>query len=495
MQLGRMVNLFIKVSAVSFCLHFLVVGNSLAAVQLAEFVQGRGSLEADLSINARYEYWDWFTRQGQVQDNSYDYSFVRSRLGFSLALPSIKAYVQAQDTRMWGLPGDSIGAPPAGPLGIGAIYYLHGGQRDYHSTVIRQAYLEIPGLFQDRVSAKVGRFDYIDGLEVAYKNPKVMWLKKIRLAERLIGPFGWSSFGRSFDGIELALDTKPFNLTGTLTHPTQGGFENNAHRTIDDIDLATLTATFKYDRLLPGMEERLFYFYYEDDRDIAKVDNSGGISGAVKIHTAGLHLLKTLKVEQGVFDGLFWGAYQNGDWGTLDHRAWAAAVEGGFHFTGLAWKPWLRAGYFVSSGDDDPGDGEHGTFYQLLPTARKYALFPFYNLMNNEDLFAQLIVKPHARVAVRADLHFLSLREKNDRWYMGAGPTMEEGAVFGYIGRPSFGDRDLATVVDLVGMITLSDNISGTLYYGHVFGDEVVENVYNDQEDADFFYLELAFTF
>ena len=476
---------------------FLVTAD--AKLSISEFYVGEGEFTAEGEIATRYEYWNWFTPSGSIPDNDYDYIFTRTRLGLGLNLPRAQAYLQVQDTHMWGLPEDAMAAAPQGPLGIGAIYYLHRGDENSHSTIIRQAYIDISKIFLEGLSTRLGRFDYVDGLEVTYENPKVNWLKNMRLAERLIGPFAWSGFCRSFDGLQVAYDQKGFNLNSTLTHPTQGGFENNAHKTMYDIDLFTLTGTVKYDQWMPNTEGRMFYFYYEDDRDIPKVDNtpqgSGLNEGAIKIHTIGAHLIRIVETESGVFDALFWGAYQTGDWGTLDHRAWATDFEWGFQFSQMVWKPWIRAGYFVSSGDSDPSDSKHETFYQLLPTARKYCLFPFYNMMNNEDLFLQAILKPQKEMAIRADLHFLSLNDENDRWYMGAGPSLNKGGIFGYIGRPSNGDDDLATVLDLITSYDFSKFLSGTLYWGHAFGKDVIENIYGDNEDGDYFYAECQIKF
>ena len=88
-----------------------------------------------------------------------------------------------------------------------------------------------------------------------------MWLKKIRLDERLVGPFGWSAFTRSFDGAELNLDKDLFNITTMVSHPTEGGFENDGHQHIDDITLASATLTLKYHEIIPNTEGRLFYFF------------------------------------------------------------------------------------------------------------------------------------------------------------------------------------------------------------------------------------------
>ena len=496
------IKLFIGILLFAFIIEiqlFVFVEMADANYTIVEFDAGKGSFEATGEVATRYTYWNWFEPYNSTAENSYDYIFTRTRLGLSLNLSHIRFYVQAQDVHKWGLPDDAIAAAPQGPLGCGAIYYLHGGEKNYHSSIIRQAYIDVPKLFLNGLSTRIGRFDYVDGLEVMYKDPKVNWLKKIRLAERLIGPFGWSSFCRSFDGFQAVYDQENFNLHSTLTHPTQGGFENDAQITINDIDLFTLTATMKYNHILPNTEGRLFYFYYNDDRNIsASVDNTGTNvldQGQIKIHTIGTHLLGTAQIELGIFDALFWGAYQTGDWGLYDHKAWAAGIEGGFQFTHIPWKPWIRAGYFESSGDSDPADGDHETFYQILPTARKYALFPFYNMMNNKDLFLQTILKPFKKMVIRTDLHFLRLSEGDDRWYMGAGPTRKDGAIFGYIARPSGGAEDLATVLEMMIIYNYSKYFSGNLYYGHAFGKDVIKNIYEGDKNGDYFFAEFKLKF
>jgi hypothetical protein len=74
---------------------------------------------------------------------------------------------------------------------------------------------------------------------------------------------------------------------------------------------------------------------------------------------------------------------------------------------GLA--PWIRGGFDYACGDNDPNDRVHGTFFQLLPTPRLYARFPFFNLMNSTDTFFEWIVRPSSAFTVRIDVHFLEL--------------------------------------------------------------------------------------
>ena len=474
-----------------------VLGTSISSYAKTKIAEGSlGTLSAEGDVTLRYENWSWFEAAGSTKNSSYDYYFARTSLGILFENQSFRTYVQAQDVHMFGLPENSVDSKPQGPLGIGSIYYLHNQNDNPHSLIIRQAYIEFPELFSGLISARAGRFDYIDATEVMYKNPKVNTIKNIRLAERLIGPFGWSSFRRSFDGFQFAYDNEKINIHSVMVHPTQGGFENNAHNTISDIDLITLTSTMKYDKVIPDTEMRFFYYYYRDDRNISETPGQSGLDqGAIRVNTYGAHWLRLWKTEGGIFDAVFWGAYQDGDWGNVAHEAWAFDIEAGYQFMNIPGKPWLRAGYYKSSGDSNTSGGRHKTFYQLLPTARKYALYPFYNMMNNQDLFLQGIVKPVKNLTLRADLHFLTLAEKNDLWYMGAGPTIEQGGIFGYIGRPGTDSNDLGTVFDLVASYAFNKHLKGTAYYGHVFGDDVIKNIYPGGEDADYFYIEMAVSF
>ena len=78
-------------------------------------------------------------------------------------------------------------------------------------------------------------------------------------------------------------------------------------------------------------------------------------------------------------------------------------------------------------------DNDHTTFFQVLPTPRIYARTPFYNLMNNEDLFAQFRIRPHPRVSLRADVRHLRLSNELD---LASGGRAFQKNTFGYIGRP-----------------------------------------------------------
>ncbi|MGH9720871.1 MAG: hypothetical protein ACRD8O_11715 [Bryobacteraceae bacterium] len=42
-------------------------------------------------------------------------------------------------------------------------------------------------------------------------------------------------------------------------------------------------------------------------------------------------------------------------------------------------------------------------------------------MMNNEDPFGMLTIRPHAGVTVKSEVHALRLANQNDLWYAGGG--------------------------------------------------------------------------
>jgi hypothetical protein len=451
------------------------------------------------SDRLRGEFVDWFEpAPGKAPPGAHRYDFFASqlRLGFQLEVPHLLFTVVGQDTRLVNLPSDA--SPPAsmaGNLGPGALYFANTHDRDQGETFLKLGYFtlkDLPGA--EELSFTGGRFEYSDGLEMIPADPTLAWLKRNRIGQRLVGPFGYTHVTRSFDGTELVYQDRDFNLTALGARPTMGGFEVSANRELDAW-IAGLAFTFEQLRRAFPLDARLFYLYYRDDREgTVKVDNRPlAVRAAdrrdIEVHTWGAHGIAAIDAGPGRFDGLLWAAGQSGDWGQLDHVGWAYALEAGYQLPELFAAPWLRAGYDRSSGDDDPNDGTHETFFQILPTARIYAQFPFYNMMNTEDLFAQLIARPHPRIEVRTDYHWLRLTESSDLWYAGGGATND--TFFGYAGLPSGGRRELAHVVDVGVTAALRRQLSAYAYYGHAFGQGVVRSNFAGT-GANYGYLEVT---
>jgi len=459
-------------------------------------------------LRGRYEVFDFFkpaldARRG-IRNNNNDYGFgaLRARLGVALTTPYVDGFVQGEYTGLYGLPDDAFAGPSVGPLGLGGAYFRDNGSTSPGDVHLKQAYLNLKfqSLGLPGVSLKAGRFEISDGLEYRTGDAKFDGLKASRISQRLIGPFDFTHSTRNFDGFATVYDDPSVNLTLTGTHPTQGGFNIHAQDEISHIDLFYGALTSKKGALLPDTEGRLFYLYYGDDRNVQPTDNRPPAQRPnlrnedLKIHMVGTHLLTVQKFGPGALDAVLWGGYQFGRWTNLDHSAYAVAAEAGYQWTDAFLKPWLRAGYFRSSGDANARDGRHETFFQVLPTVRIYAKFPYFNLMNIQDVFAQVNIAPTQSTRVGVDFHHLSLAETGDLFYGGAGATSRSGS-FGYFGRSPGGRSTVGELVDISFTHTITKQLSWSVYYAHAFGDGVTSNVYQLKNDADYAFVEFNASF
>jgi hypothetical protein len=221
-----------------------------------------------------------------------------------------------------------------------------------------------------------------------------------------------------------------------------------------------------------------FALRYADDRRVsARPDNSGRPASGVDIgvNTFGATLVAVLPSRGGrQWDGLLWVAGQTGSWYGQTHRATSVVAETGHRWGSAPWQPWLRAGILWASGDEDPRDDRHGTFFQMLPTVRRYAQTALYSQMNSTDVFVQALTRPTPALGLRADLRRVGLASSRDHWYFGSGATQARGTQFGFATRPSNGATHLATIGELSADYTISRRWSINGFLGGGRGGEVV---------------------
>jgi hypothetical protein len=216
--------------------------------------------------------------------------------------------------------------------------------------------------------------------------------------------------------------------------------------------------------------------------------------GKIEIATYGMDYAHVYNAEgAGKFDFLLWGAVQNGFWGNQTQHAAAFVGEAGWQLPVTVLKPWISAGYSYYSGDGDPNNGRHSTFFQLLPTPRPYARFPFYNMMSNEDAYVTLNLRPVSKLSLRSEAHALRLASASDLWYSGGGAFQPK--TFGYTGRRSNGNRGLANVWDISADYQVTRSFSATLYYGRAWGKGVVAAIYPKDASGQYVFLETNFHF
>jgi hypothetical protein len=438
--------------------------------------------------------WDWFDTTAAEPNYTYFASLLR--LSFSQERPNWDWQVEFAQPLLLGLPDHSIARAPQGQLGLGANYFAANADSTAGYFFAKQGFVRLKGILGDKASSlRFGRFEFVDSTETAPNDATLAAVKRDRIAHRLIGNFGFSHVGRSFDGVQYVRGTSGMNVTLLAARATQGVFQVDAWGELDtDILYAAITRPVA--KKSPG-EWRVFALSYHDGRRVLKTDNRPAAARAadqhnIRVTSVGGNYLQTLNTGRGTADLLFWGIWQFGSWGVLDHRAGAVAVEGGFQ-PALKLKPWFRAGYFYSTGDNDPNDSQHGTFFQVLPTPRIYARFPFYNLMNNQDAFVEVILRPHPKWTIRSDAHFLRLSDRHDLWYSGGGAF--QPGTFGYAGRPSNGSASLANVYDVSADYQVNAHLTLTGYYAGATGRAVIQKTHPNGGTGQLGYAELNWKF
>jgi hypothetical protein len=456
-----------------------------------------GGVNFSGSLRVRVENYGWFETPGYEDDYTFGAAVLRLSLGQKRE--QLDWLVEGEFPVLINLPDKAVAPVPQGQLGLGASYFAANNRQDA-SAILKQAYVRFKSPFGDVASSlRVGRFEFVDGMETTPADPTVAALKRDHVAHRLIGHFGFSHVGRSFDAVEYVRALKGGNFTFVGGRPTEGVFQLRGMKELDvDFWYGAYTRAVTTKRV--SGELRALALHYHDGRGALKTDNRTlaarrADAENIRLTTVGGNYVAAVKTGRGTVDLLAWGVGQFGSWGNLSHRAGAVVFEGGFQPAGrlAKVKAWFRGGYSYTTGDRDANDGRHETFFQVLPTPRWHARFPFYNMMNNEDVYAQLKLKPHARLSLRAEVHSLRLSSRDDLWYAGGG-AFQEGT-FGYTGRASGGRRSLGTLFDLSADVNVTPTTTLTFYGAGVRGGGVQSVIYpagGANPVARFFYAELT---
>jgi hypothetical protein len=432
-------------------------------------------------------------------DNQYNYPALVARLGIGYQLDGVKLFVEGMNPTFFGLPDDAIAPAPKGALGLGANYYSVRKESFDSSVFLKQGYVEFGGQILKDLAVKGGRFEFFDGKDLPVEDRQIQWITDNRVAQRLIGNFGWSDVMRSFDGAQVGYGGQNWRALVFYGVPTRGVFDLNGMDEISAVDViyAALSG-FRTDGAWGNSLGRVFYIWYDDNRGLVPVDNEPASSAkknlrSISIDTIGADFVHDVKLGPGTADFMVWGAYQFGNWGDQTQAAYAATAEAGYRFDDVPWTPWLRLGYDMASGDNNPNNGVHGTFFQILPTPRIYALDPIYNMMNSTDVLGELIIFPTADINLRTTLHGLWLSSNRDLWYYGGGAF--DSHLFGYVGRPSLGNSYLGSVLDTSLTWNANRYLTFNLYGGHMFGGSVVAADFPNGREETFGYMEAVCQF
>jgi hypothetical protein len=455
-----------------------------------------GDAVVSSSLRSRMYAWNWF---GDTSNGDYTYSGSLLRFGLAESKRTLDWQVEFAVPALVDMPTSAVMPAPFGQLGLGGNYAAaNSGATNSSSIFLKQGNVRIKGLGGIAgQSIKAGRMEFIDGSEVTPAHGTLAAVKRDRIAQRLLANFGFSDVQRSLDGAQYVLNMPGLNVTAVAARPTEGVFQVGGWDELK-INVFYGAVTGEHGKYA-ATDWRVFALGYSDYRTgVVKTDNrAAAIRNAdtnnINIGTYGGHIIQIVPTAAGPVDLLFWGALQNGSWGTQTQRAGAYAAEAGWQPAVLTQiRPWIRGGYDFGSGDDNPADGRHSTFFQVLPTPRIYARTPFYNMMNTKDAFAELVLRPK-RVTIRSDIHSLRLASSNDLWYSGGGAF--QATTFGYTGRPSNGQSTLGTLYDVSADLTLTPHVAVSGYVGYATGGLVTQAIYSGGNAVHLSFLELNLKF
>lgn len=312
-------------------------GLVLGALLSAGAVEAQRGVTAGFSLRTRAEGWDWFD-SGPEGRYFFSGTLLRGSVHWRGAPASARLELAAPI--LLALPDDALAAPPGGALGLGANYFGAGtGDRHAAHLFPKEAWIQLGGAQGHRV--RLGRTEFADGAELTPASATLAAVKAQRIAQRLLGPFGWSHVGRSFDGLTYGWARPGWNVTLLGARPTRGAFDVNGWGQLDiDVGYAAFTAASKF------ADARIFALYYNDRRRLPRADNRPAEvrvadSAGAELVTAGAHFLREIPTRAGAIDFLAWGALQFGDWGDHPHRAGALALEAGLQPSGVPLRPWL----------------------------------------------------------------------------------------------------------------------------------------------------------
>jgi len=476
------------------CLMLLLAGTVAKAQQPDTQPIKLGDVTFSGNIRERVETWDWF--EPKSGNNLYTYSGTVVRFGFSQVHDRYDWNLEFEAPILLGLPTHAVNAAPLGQYGLGGSYYVANDNHQNAAFVFpKQAFIRIKGAHQ---SLRMGRMEFTDGSEVTPQDPSVAQLKADRIGQRLIGNFGFSDVQRSLDGVQYLYGKGPWTFTGLSAIPTRGVFQVDGWGWVKT-PVSYVALTHQTNSAHTNAEWRIFGIYYNDERDVVKTDNRPAAAkahdfGGINIGTYGGNFIVVTPTSAGSFDLLGWGVLQSGTWGELTQKSGAGTFEAGWQPKfGESVRPWFRGGYYYSSGDGNPNDKTHGTFFAIIPTPRIYARFPFFNSMNLTDQFGEVMLRPGKRFTIRSDVHGLYLSNKSDLWYSGGGAF--QPTTFGFNGRPSNGATSLATLYDISGDYKLKHGFSVGLYFGYAVGGEVIKKIYPVNSNGALGYTELNYRF
>lgn len=384
----------------------------------------------------RFEFRDpvgYATAAQRSEDD--DLYFTRLRVNLKLlAYEQVSFFVQPQDARL-----------------LGSEFPVSSREED---TGLHQGYIEVRKPGGAPVSFKIGR------QELSYGD------------QRLVSPLDWHQIGRTWDGVSLRLEPG-FGWIDLVATRTEAPGKLEDHQ-----EFYGVYGSFR------EVEAHEFDLYALGRNSEGRVFRDElGRRGDLDDVTVGARAKGT----SGAWDYTGELAGQWGDFVKGDASAWAVAATGGHTFE-ADWKPRLGAEVTFASGDDDPTDGDRGTFDPVYTFGHFYQGYAdLFAWKNGIDAALRASVKPAEGLTVALHVHNFRLAEERDAWYRANGAAVRRD-------RTGSSDPTVGSEVDLHARTDIGAHVKLWGGWSHFWtGDYVADT--GGGADLDWFFLQMTVEF
>ena len=288
--------------------------------------------------------------------------------------------------------------------------------------------------------------------------------------QRLVSPLDWSNSLRAWDGIDV--QWKGFGWTVDAFYTEYVNIEKYASND-HDLDESFYGVYANGPMGDSGVKADLYWLRRERD------------PMSDRRNTVGARLFG--KCGESGFDYDLEAAYQFGHAGSLDVSAFMVGAELGYTFATAAMEPRVWLGIDYGSGDDNPTDGDLGTFDQLYPLGHAY--LGYIDVVGRQNIFDVSLgvkAKPIDKLTLQLAGHCFWRAEDDDALYNAGGGVVRAGG--------ATSEKFVGAEVDLTASYQLNRHVNLSAGYSHFFAGPFIERS-GPGQDIDFAYLQAEVTF
>lgn len=297
--------------------------------------------------------------------------------------------------------------------------------------------------------------------------------------QRLVSPLPWANTMRSWDGARVILSHGSWRFDAFYTRfAAVQKYDFNDWRPGPDFWGLHASGPLGDAKAAPRAD---LYWFGIDTRASA----FNGDTGAETRHTLGARLHGRIG-ERGLGYDLE-GAYQFGEVGDADVRAFMLTAEFSYAPPETDWSPRFWVGADYASGDDTPGDGDVETFNQLFPLG--HAFFGAQDLIGRQNLIAATLgasVRPITKLLLSAEVLSFWRASTDDAVYNAGGGVLRAGG--------ASDEAHVGIEVDLIATYTVDAHTQIQAGYAHFFAGDFIEGS-GPGKDIDWFYIQVSYRF